>query len=98
MDKPGGRRGTYRMSEYEDSSSPLTDEGLCSRRIRLWGFESVSITTIEISWDNGWGAYFFIMTYRSAFPRVWPSSLNWKEAAVSVAPDNFWISQSMPFF
>lgn len=33
--------------------------------------------------------YFFIMTYRSALPKVWPSSLNWKEAAVSVAPDNF---------
>ena len=38
--------------------------------------------------------YFFIMTYRSALPRVWPSSLNWKEAAVSVAPDNFITSQS----
>lgn len=33
--------------------------------------------------------YFFIITYRSALPKVWPSSLNWKEAAVSEAPGNY---------
>lgn len=74
------------MSEYEDSSSPLMDAGLCSRRIRLWDFESVSTIVIIHRWGR---MYFFMMTYRSALPRVWPSSLNWKEAAVSEAPDNF---------
>lgn len=86
------------MSEYEYSSWPLTDAGLCSRRIRLWGFQRVSfIFIIEVEWEEG-REYFFIMTYRSALPRVWPSSLNWKEAAVSVAPDNFQTVSHGAFF
>ena len=34
-------------------------------------------------------AYFFIIIYRSAFPMVWSSFRNSKEAAVSVAPGSY---------
>lgn len=31
-------------------------------------------------------AHFFVIMYRSAFPKVWSSWSNWNEAAVSLAP------------
>ena len=34
--------------------------------------------------------HFFMMMYRSAFPRVWPSSANSNDAAVAVDPGS-WI-------
>ena len=36
--------------------------------------------------ERSFSAHFFIITYRKAFPRVCPSSANWNDAAVSVAP------------
>jgi len=48
--------------------------------------EKTVVSTDIHKCGNGCQTHFFIMTYLRAFPKVWPSSRNSNEAAVSVDP------------
>jgi len=77
------------MSECEDSSPILRDAEWNTRRTRRQGYEMIDqldargILAFPICVAR---AYFFMIRYLRAFPRVWSSFSKANDAAVSVDP------------